>query len=78
MDAGAHAEPLAGYLIEENMWRAIRYGLDGEMIDFERGEEYPSAEIAERLLAWSAPARAELGLELERPASPTAPSVSER
>ena len=46
------------------MWRAIRYGLDGRMIDFERGEEYPSSEIVERLLAWTAPARAELGLEL--------------
>ena len=36
--------PLAGpapRLIEENMWRAIRYGLDGRLIDFERAEEYP-------------------------------------
>ena len=50
-------------LIEENMWRAIRHGLDGRMIDLERGEEYPSAAIAERLLAWSAPVRAELEIE---------------
>lgn len=47
------------------MWRAIRYGLDGRMIDFARGEEYPSAEIVERLLAWSAPARAAFALEVE-------------
>src|SRR4051794_38477492 len=26
-------------LVEENFWRAIRYGLDGAMIDVERGEE---------------------------------------
>src|SRR6202011_5922698 len=29
-------------LIEENMWRATRFGLDGRLIDFERGEEYPA------------------------------------
>jgi carboxylate-amine ligase len=45
------------------MWRAIRYGLDGQMIDLERGEEYPSAQITERLLAWTAPVRAELEIE---------------
>src|ERR1035438_4882279 len=47
-------------LVEENMWRAIRHGLDGRMIDFERGVEYESSEIVERLLAWTAPARAQL------------------
>ncbi len=36
-------------LIEENMWRAIRYGLDGKMVDLERAEEYPAAAIVERL-----------------------------
>ena len=29
-------------LVEENFWRAIRYGLDGRMIDLERGEEFPA------------------------------------
>jgi carboxylate-amine ligase len=50
-------------LIEENMWRAIRYGLDGRLIDLERGEEYPAREAIERLAAWTAPVRAELGIE---------------
>jgi carboxylate-amine ligase len=67
LDSGERHEPLAGYLIEENMWRAIRYGLDGLMIDFASGEEYPSAEIVERLLAWSAPGRAAFKLELDAP-----------
>lgn len=49
------------------MWRAIRYGLDGRMIDFERGEEYASAGIAERLLDWTAPVRGELGLDPKLP-----------
>lgn len=50
-------------LIEENMWRAIRYGLDGRLIDLERGEEYPARGAIERLLAWTAPVRGELGIE---------------
>src|SRR5580704_18738782 len=50
-------------LIEENMWRAIRFGLDGRLIDLERGEEYPARAAIERLLAWTAPVRAELGIE---------------
>jgi carboxylate-amine ligase len=50
-------------LIEENMWRAIRYGLDGRLIDLQRGEEYPARDAIERLAAWTAPMRAELGIE---------------
>jgi carboxylate-amine ligase len=60
-DDGSLPEPPPGRLIEENFWRAIRYGLDGKMIDIERAEEYPAAAIADRLLAWTAPARAALG-----------------
>jgi carboxylate-amine ligase len=54
-------------LIEENMWRAIRYGLDGRMIDLERAQEYPAAEIGDRLLGWTAPVRAELGIDAALP-----------
>jgi glutamate---cysteine ligase / carboxylate-amine ligase len=50
-------------LIEENMWRAIRFGLDGRLIDLERAEEYPARAAIERLLAWTAPVRAELGID---------------
>ncbi|HEY4811088.1 MAG TPA: YbdK family carboxylate-amine ligase [Solirubrobacteraceae bacterium] len=50
-------------LIEENMWRAIRYGLDGQLIDLERAREYPAREAIERLLAWTAPVRAELAID---------------
>ena len=54
-------------VIEENFWRAIRYGLDGRLIDLDRREEFPAAAVPERLLAWTAPARAELGLEVALP-----------
>ena len=60
-DDGALPEPPPGRLIEENFWRAIRYGLDGRMIDLERGEEFAAAAVPDRLLAWTAPARAEMG-----------------
>jgi carboxylate-amine ligase len=52
-----------GRLIEENFWRAIRYGLDGGMIDLERGEVFPAAAVADRLMAWTAPARSHLRID---------------
>jgi glutamate---cysteine ligase / carboxylate-amine ligase len=55
-------------LVEENFWRAIRRGLDGALIDLDRAEEYPAAAATDRLLAWTAPVRAELGLEPVFPA----------
>jgi carboxylate-amine ligase len=55
-------------LVEENFWRAIRYGLDGSFVDLGRGEEFPAAAATERLLQWTAPARAELGIEPQFPA----------
>ena len=64
--ARAHdeGEPLADQphrLIEENMWRAIRYGLSGELIDLERGDVVPARARLERLLEWVAPVADEIG-----------------
>jgi glutamate---cysteine ligase / carboxylate-amine ligase len=55
VDEGRQPADLPGRLIEENMWRAIRYGLDGKLLDIEaeRIEEYPAAEAVERLAAWT-------------------------
>ena len=61
-DDGALAPPLRAREVEENLWRAIRYGLDGRMIDFEAGAEIETVEAVERLLAWTAPARSALAL----------------
>jgi glutamate---cysteine ligase / carboxylate-amine ligase len=60
------ADP-APRLIEENMWRAIRRGLDGPLIDLERAVEHPGQAALERLLSWTAPLRAELGIEVALP-----------
>jgi len=62
-DEGVDHDPPADRFVEENLWRALRYGLDGRMIDLERGEEFPAAALPDRLLAWTAPARAALGIE---------------
>ena len=56
-------------MVEENFWRAIRYGLDGRMIDLDRAEEFPAAAASERLLQWTAPVRGELGIEPVFPAA---------
>jgi carboxylate-amine ligase len=55
VDAGETPPDLPGHLIEENTWRAIRYGLDGKLLDLgaERIEEFPAAETLDRLRAWS-------------------------
>jgi glutamate---cysteine ligase / carboxylate-amine ligase len=59
--------PLADREIEENLWRAIRHGVGGRMIDFRRGVEVEARELLESVLAWSEPARAQLGIEFELP-----------
>ncbi|MDQ7859214.1 MAG: carboxylate-amine ligase [Armatimonadota bacterium] len=39
-------------LIEENKWRAVRYGLDGRLIDFGRREELPARDLVRELVEW--------------------------
>jgi carboxylate-amine ligase len=53
--------PLPHRLIEENFWRAIRYGLPGELIDFERGEPIPARQRLEELVEWVLPVAEEIG-----------------
>jgi glutamate---cysteine ligase / carboxylate-amine ligase len=67
VDAGTPFEDLPRRLIEENLWRAVRYGLDGELLDLRRREPYPATDALERLLEWSAPARRELDLDVSLP-----------
>ncbi len=60
--------PLADREIEENLWRAIRYGLSGKLIDFRRGVEVEARAALDSVLAWVEPARAQLGIDLQLPA----------
>jgi carboxylate-amine ligase len=67
-DDGVPAVDAPPRIVDENLWRAIRYGLDGRTIDLERREEFPSAALLDRLLAWTAPARGVLGIDPVLPA----------
>ena len=67
VDEGVPPRPGLRRELEENLWRAIRHGLDGQLIDLEKREEYPAAEALDRLLTWNAPVRAELGIEVALP-----------
>ncbi len=48
-------------LIEENRWRAARYGLDGKMIDFGKSAELPTRQLIRELLDLVAEEIDELG-----------------
>jgi carboxylate-amine ligase len=39
-------------LIEENKWRAVRYGLDGKLIDFGKQEEAPARDLIREMIEW--------------------------
>jgi carboxylate-amine ligase len=68
-DQGGGEALLGQREIEENLWRAIRYGMEGEMIDFERRRTVPTRNALERLVEWTEPARGVLGVEVELPES---------
>jgi carboxylate-amine ligase len=62
--------PLADREVEENLWRAIRHGMSGALLDFRAagGAELVEARaVLERLLAWTEPARSQLGIEIDLP-----------
>ena len=63
-------EPLPDHphrLIEENLWRAIRFGLGGEMIDLATGRVRSTRAAVEELIEWSLPAAEETGRGLLPP-----------
>jgi carboxylate-amine ligase len=39
-------------LIEENKWRAVRYGLDGKLIDLGKQKEVPARELVHEMIDW--------------------------
>src|SRR5437764_5948054 len=62
LDEGEPLPDLPPRLLEENLWRAIRHGLAGELIDFERGEAVPARARLEQLVEWVAPVADEIGV----------------
>ncbi|MBA3374550.1 MAG: YbdK family carboxylate-amine ligase [Actinobacteria bacterium] len=60
-DEGEPVKPLPHRLIEENFWRALRWGLPGELIDFGRGAAIPARQRIEELIEWVLPVAEEIG-----------------
>jgi glutamate---cysteine ligase / carboxylate-amine ligase len=60
VDEGEPLPSLPHRLIEENMWRAVRYGLAGRLIDFEQGEVVLARARIEALLEWVRPVAEEI------------------
>jgi len=52
-------------LLDENKWRAVRYGIAEEMIDFGKAKEVPFPILVEELLAWVDDEVDELGSRAE-------------
>lgn len=66
-DEGRPMPDLPPRLVEENLWRAIRWGSEGEMIDFSRSAAIPTREAISQLQEWTGPLRGELGIETALP-----------
>ena len=61
LDEGEPLPPQPHRLIEENLWRAIRYGLAGELIELGTDRVRPARTALEELVEWVLPAAEELG-----------------
>jgi carboxylate-amine ligase len=61
IDEGEPLPDLPHRLIEENMWRAIRHGLSGKLIDFDQGEVVLARARIEALIEWVRPLAEEIG-----------------
>jgi len=62
LDEGETLPDYPHRLIEENLWRAIRHGLAGELIDLRTGDVLPARGRIEQLLDWTLPVAEELGV----------------
>ena len=61
-DEGRPLPAHAPRLLEENLWRAIRWGMDGELIDFDAGRSVPARARIDAMLEGVAEVAAELGI----------------
>lgn len=61
-DEGRPMPVLPTRYVEENFWRAIRYGLDGQLVDFTAAREVAAGDAIRELLEIASPAAERLGL----------------
>ena len=61
-DEGMPLPILENRYIEENLWRAIRYGLDGRLVDWSMRQEFEAADAIRELVELASPYAGLLGL----------------
>lgn len=61
-DDGRELPVLDSNRVEENFWRAIRFGMSGNMVDFQQGRELPTRDVILMLLEDTASHSSRLGL----------------
>jgi glutamate---cysteine ligase / carboxylate-amine ligase len=61
-DEGMPLPILQNRYIEENLWRAIRYGLDGKLVDWSMLQEFDAADAIRELVELASPYADALGL----------------
>jgi len=61
-DEGRLLPVLETRYVEENLWRAIRYGMSGRLVDFRHAREVPASEAVRELLEFTAYQAERLGL----------------
>jgi glutamate---cysteine ligase / carboxylate-amine ligase len=61
-DEGVPFTPPRNRMVEENLWRAIRNGMDGRLIDTDALEEVEARAAVDALLTWTDPVRRDHGL----------------
>ena len=66
VDEGVPFDDPAPRFIEENTWRAVRHGMDGNLLDLDARAEIPAVAAVDALAEWTAPVRAELGIDAPR------------
>ncbi len=66
-DEGLPTQDVPPRLVEENLWRAIRWGSEGELIDLEALEAIPAREAISQLQEWTGELRGELAIDSALP-----------
>ena len=66
-DEGRPDLEVAPRLVEENLWRAIRWGSEGELIDFASGGAVPAQAAIDGLREWTKAVRGEWQIDADLP-----------
>lgn len=66
-DEGRPLPDVPPRLVEENLWRAIRWGDEGELIDLATGRSRPARQAVEELQEWTEAVRSEWSIDTALP-----------